>query len=153
MRSAPEPLGPLVQPRVLHRDRELSRERAQERLLVLAQAAAALGVDGEQADQLLPHPQRDRDGSLEADLLERVANSAQPLVGGRIRDEQQTARAGRAQRQLEQPLPHPHVRAGEPPGSRGLEPRVLALLDEVDGEPVGRRAARRRARPQSRACA
>ena len=29
------------------------------------------------------------------------------------------------------------MRPGEPPCSRGLEPRILALLHEVNGEPVG----------------
>jgi hypothetical protein len=129
-----EPLCLLVQAGVLDGDRELGGQGMQKRLLVLAQPPAALGIDGQQSDQLLACAQRHAERALDAQLLERVADGRKPWVGS-IGDVDQPSRPARAESQLEQALADPHVRAGEPALGRGLEP--LALLDQVNGHAVG----------------
>ena len=116
-----ESLRPLVQGRVLHRDGELSAQRAQQRLLVLGQVAAALGIDGQQPDQLVACSRRHGDRRLQPDLLERVANAGQARVARRVGDVQDAVRSGRPERELEQPLADGRVRSREAACGRRLE--------------------------------
>src|SRR5204862_7585011 len=60
----------LVKPCVLDGDGKLGGERSEERILVLGQRAAFLGVGGEQSDQLLPRAERNADRSFDPELFD-----------------------------------------------------------------------------------
>jgi hypothetical protein len=53
-----------MEARVLDGDRELGREGEQQRLLVLGQLTARIGIDREHADQLVASTERDGDRGL-----------------------------------------------------------------------------------------
>ena len=70
----------LVELRVLHGDRELRRERGQQRRLVLRQRAAAAREDREEPDRLVADEQRHGDRAFEARLGGGVAGGGEPRV-------------------------------------------------------------------------
>ena len=125
----------LMEARVLDRDRELRRERPEQRFLVLGQLAALLGVGGEQADHLVAGAERNADRSLDAKLLDGAAHAGEANIARRVGQEHQSAAARGAERELEQALADSHVRAREAALRCGLEPVVF---DEVDGQPLCR---------------
>src|SRR3712207_272237 len=74
----PELLRPLMQPRVLNRDRELARERDEEPLLTRPVRPRTLLVDGERADHLVAHDEWDDERAPHPRLRKYVVQPGEP---------------------------------------------------------------------------
>jgi hypothetical protein len=80
----------------------------------------------EQPDDLVPREQRHRDRGLDPRLGRRVGDARQTLIRGDVVDDEHPTRAKRAEREIEQPLGQPRVRAGEPESRGCVQAVVLA---------------------------
>ena len=129
-----------MEPGVLDGDCELNRQRREQGRLVRCQLPPARGVDGEQADQLLGHEQRNGDRGLDPGGGARLPDLREPQVEGGVVDHEHPASAERPEREVEQPFGHLDVGAGKAARFGGRQ--ATLLVAKVDGEPVDVEQAR-----------
>ena len=99
-----------------------------------ARRPAARRVDGEEPDHVVVDTQRERHRGLDAGLRDRVGHGSELQIGGGVLDDEDPAPSESAEREVGEPLRHPHVRAGQAAAGRRRQPSLVA---QVDGEPLG----------------
>jgi hypothetical protein len=128
----------LVQPRVLDGDRELRRERAQQRHVSFGKVARAR-VGDQEADRLLAHLQRHRDGGRLRGRCERRPDRRERRLDAADVRVERRARAQRAGERLGRALGDLVVPARDAAAGGREQPSVLAEVDAdlVDLQELG----------------
>ncbi len=130
-----EPRRLLVELRVLDGDRELSRERRQQRRLVLARRGPAGRIRREQADDVAARHERNGERRADSGLPRGSRDRREPWILPDVRDLEHGTLARRPEREVEQPVGDTRVRPDETATRRLLE-LALAGAAEIDGDTV-----------------
>jgi hypothetical protein len=124
-----ELLCTLVQPRVLHGDRELARKGKQQTLLPFAEGPRPGLEDPERPDHLVVDDERDEEDAPHATLLPAALEAAQARIAAHILDEDVAAASEGPQGELEQSFRKLGLPAREAPSGSRRQTIALAQVD------------------------
>ena len=136
---APEQSRLLVQAGAVHGGGELVAQCLEQRSLALVRNSIFRRVESKQADHLACRLQRQGEYRLHARPGKNVAQCLQSLVGEGIRDDHSAREPAGGERQIEQALGDPLVRALKPASGGGAQAVLSVQIhgDALDAEQVG----------------